>query len=206
VSAADDNHSGRDFWLISGRLSTWMLHRFTPASLNMKGVVNRIGLFFRVGWQWLSAAPRYRGTLLCGLSVVGAIIAIGYNGSKGIFGRSTPVTQTSDVVAARISAMSGGSVARDAEVVEPSPVDDNSQSGKAGPSARAMASDKSFLVADTENKKVATQDKKEVKKPAKKSAKKPQRRVSGDKDRKFNPPREIKRTGEDITRVLRDLF
>jgi hypothetical protein len=204
VSAADDDHSGRDFCLIKCRLSTWMLHRFTPASLSMKGVVNRIGLFFRAGWQWLSAAPRYRGTLLCGLSVVGAIIAIGYNGTKGIFGRSTPVNKTSDVVAARISAMSGGSVARDPEVVEPSP--DDSRSGKTGPSAKAIASDKSFLVADTENKKIAIRDKEKVKKPANKSAKKPQRRVSSDKDRKLNPPREIKRAGENITRVLRDIY
>ena len=195
-----------------------MLPRFTPASLSMKGVVNRIGVFFKAGSQWLATAPRYRGTLLCGLSLLGAIIAIGYNGSKGIFGRSTPTTQTSDVVAARISAMSGGSGAskeanslpndrvRDAEFVESSPVQDDAPSGKGSPSTRAIASDKSFLVADTENKKAAIRDEEEVKKPAKKSAQKSQRRASSDKDRKFNPSREIKRTGENITRVLHDIF
>jgi hypothetical protein len=180
----------------------------------MKGVVNRIGVLFKAGSQWLASAPRYRGTLLCGLSLFGAIIAIGYNGSKGIFGRSTPVTQTSDVVAARISAMSGGSGAnkeandrvRDAEFVESSPVQDDAQSGKGSPSTRAIASDKSFLVADTEDKKAAIRDKEEVKKPAKKSAHKSPRRASSDKDRKFSPSREIKRTGENITRVLRDIF
>jgi hypothetical protein len=188
------------------------------ASLSMKGLANKIGGFFTAGSHWLAAAPRYRGTLLCGLSVAGAIIAIGYNGSKSIFGRSTPVTQTSDVVAARISAMSSGSGAspeakslpndrvRDAEVVEASSVEDDSQSGKGRLSTRAIASDKSFLVADTEKQKAEIRDKEEVKKPAKKSAKKTQRRASSDKDRKFNPPREIRRAGENITRVLRDIF
>ena len=184
----------------------------------MKGVVDRIGLLFKAGWQWLTAAPRYRGALLCGLSVVGAMIAIGYNGSKGIFGPSTPVTHTSDVVAARISAMSAGSGASnaenslpkdrigDAEVVEPSPVHEDYRSGKEGPSAKAIASDKSFLVADTEKQKAEIRDKDEVKKTAKKPTKKPQRRISSDKDRKFDPSREIRRAGEKITRVLRDIF
>ena len=62
-----------------------MFHRFTPESLSMKGVLERVALSFKVGWQWLIAQPRYRAALLCGLSVVGAMIAIGYNGSKGIF-------------------------------------------------------------------------------------------------------------------------
>ena len=184
----------------------------------MKGAVDRIGLLFKAGWQWLMAAPRYRGTLLCGLSVVGAIIAIGYNGSKSIFGRSTPVTHTSDVVAARISARSGGSGASNAasslpndrigdpEVVEPSPVHEDSPSGKEAPLARAIASDKSFLIADTEKEKAENREEDEVKKTAKKPTKKPQRRASDDKDRKFNPSREIRRAGENITRVLRDIF
>ena len=183
----------------------------------MKGVVERVGLFFSAGWQWLTAAPRYRGALLCGLAVVGAMIAIGYNGSKSIFAPSPPVTQTNDVVAARISAMSAGLGAShpenslpkepigNAEVVEPSPVNNNSRSGKEGPSAKAIASDKSFLVADTE-KKAAIRDKEEVKKTANKPKEKTQRRVSSDTDRKFDPSREIKRTGEKITRVIRDIF
>ncbi len=155
-------------------------------------MVTRIGLLFKAGWQWLMASPRYRGTLLCGLSLVGAIIAIGYNGGKSIFGRSTPVTHTSDIVAARISTMSesGASNAanllpndrsREAEVVEPSPVQEDFRSEKEGPLARAIASDKSFLIADTEKQKTEIGDKDEVKKTAKKPTKKPQRRVSSDK-------------------------
>jgi hypothetical protein len=46
----------------------------------MKGVVDRLALFFTAGWQWLTAAPRYRGALLCSLSAIGAMIAIGYTG------------------------------------------------------------------------------------------------------------------------------
>jgi hypothetical protein len=195
-----------------------MFHRFTTPSLSMKGVVDRIGLLFKFGWQWLTASPRYRGALLCSLAVVGAMIAIGYNGSNGIFASPARVTHTSDVVAARISAMSAGSGARstetslpkdrieDAELVEGFVVDDNFRSGKEGPSARAIASDKSFLVAETENKKAALREKDEVKKTAKKPAKKTQRRVSSERDRKFDPSREMKRAGENITRVIRDLF
>jgi hypothetical protein len=184
----------------------------------MKGVVTRIGLLFKAGWQWLMVSPHYRGTLLCGLSLVGAIIAIGYNGGKSIFGRSAPVTYASDVVAARISAMSGGSGTsnaansltndrgREAEVAEPSLVHEDFRIRKEGQLAKAIASDKSFLVADTEKQKTEIRDKEEVKKTAKKPAKKTQRRVSSDKDRKFNPSRDIKRAGENITRVLRDIF
>lgn len=181
-------------------------------------MVDRIGLLFKFGWQWLTTSPRYRGALLCSLAVVGAMIAIGYNGSNGIFASPARVTHTSDVVAARISAMSAGSGARstetslpkdrieDAELVEGFVVDDNFRSGKEGPSARAIASDKSFLVAETENKKAALREKDEVKKTAKKPAKKTQRRVSSERDRKFDPSREMKRAGENITRVIRDLF
>ena len=185
----------------------------------MKGLVERIGLFFKAGGQWLTASPRYRGALLCGLSALGAMIAIGYNGSKGIFARHPSVTQPSDVVAARMSALSHGSGASnaensppkdrigDAEVVESSSVQNDSPSGKAGPSARAIALDKSFLVTDTEKQKTTLQDKEEVKKAADKPKKKAQpKRVSSDKDRKFNPSRDIKRAGETITRVFRDIF
>jgi hypothetical protein len=185
----------------------------------MKGVSHRIALFFKTGWQWLTATPRYRGALLCALSAIGAMIAIGYNGSKGIFSPSAPVTQTSDVVAARISAMSDGLRASNAEnslpkngignteVVEPSPVDNDSRIQRKGPSARAIASDKSFLVAEAEKtEKSAIQDKDKVRKTAKKSAKKKQQPVSSDRDRKFSPSREIKRAGERITSVIRDIF
>ena len=62
------------------------------------------------------------------------------------------------------------------------------------------------MIADTEKQKAEIRDEDEVKKTAEKPTKKPQRRVSGDKDRKFNPSREIRRAGENITRVLRDIF
>jgi hypothetical protein len=185
----------------------------------MKRVAHRVALFFKVGRQWLTAEPGYRGALLCGLSAIGAMIAIAYSGSKGILSPPAPVAQTSDVVAARISAMSdqlGASNAKnsllkngigDAEVVEPSPADNDSWSRKEGPSARAIASDKSFLVAEAEKtEKSAIRDKDKVKKTAKKSAKKTQQRVSSDRDRKSNPAREVKRVGENITRVIRDIF
>lgn len=195
-----------------------MFHRFTPESLSMKGVLERIALSFKVGWQWLIAPPHYRGALLCGLSVVGAMIAIGYNGSKGIFGSSVPVTQTNDVVAARISAMADGlGVSKphntlpkngigQTEVLPPSAGDDDFSNGKEGPSARAIALDKSFLVADTEKPKAAIRNKEEDNKTVKKSPNKPQRRVSSERDRKFNPSQELKRAGDKITRVIRDIF
>ena len=63
----------------------------------------------------------------------------------------------------------------------------------------AMASDKAFLVGDSQNENVAIRDKDKVKKTAKSSAKKPQRRVtSRDRDRGFNPLREIQRAREKI--------
>ena len=189
----------------------------TSHCVSMKGVIERIGLFFSAGWQWLTAAPRYRGALLCGLSLLGAMIAIGYNGSKSIPAPSATVSQTNDVVAARISAMSaesGGTQPEnslskdrigDAGVAEASPEDIDSRNRKESVSAKAIASDKSFLVAET-GKKAAIRDKNEVKKTADKPKKKTQRRVSSDKDRKFDPSRDIKRAGENITRVLRDIF
>jgi hypothetical protein len=178
----------------------------------MKGVVDRIALFFKVGWQWLTAEPGYRGALLCGLSAIGAIMAIGFSGSKGIFSPRAPVAQTSDVVAARISAMSDQSGASSAKnsplkngVGDGDAVDD-SRNRKEGPSPSAIASDKSFLVADTEKKNAAIRDKDKVKKTAKKSAKKTRQRVSSDRDRKLNPSREIKRADEKVTRVIGDIF
>jgi hypothetical protein len=187
----------------------------------MKGVVDRLALFFTAGWQWLTAAPRYRGALLCGLSAIGAMIAIGYTGRANF--APPPVTQANDVVAARISAMSNHlpdargklnandadntrSADRigDAEMVESSP--ENHDSRKEGSSAKAIALDKSFLVADAEKQKATIRDEDEVEKPAKRSANKPRRRVSSERDRKFDPSREITRTGEEITRVLRDIF
>jgi hypothetical protein len=184
----------------------------------MKGVLDKIGLFFKAGWQWLTAAPRYRGALLCGLSAVGAMIAIGYNGSTGIFAPVAPVPQTSDVVAARISAMSGGGGASsgkspkledrraDLETVEPSRGNNDAPTAKEGPSAKVMESDKSFLVADSEKQRATIQDKGKVKKTTNKPVKKAQRHVSTEKERKFSPSRDVKRVGERITQVFRDIF
>ena len=213
----DNSHSARDFCFVSDTIRCVRLTDSRRNPRRMKGVVDRLALFFNAGWQWLTAAPRYRGALLCGLSLLGAMIAIGYNGSKGILAPSAPVTQTNDVVAARISAMSAGSGAShpenlppkdrmgDAEVAGASSEQNDSRSGKEGPSAKAIALDKSFLVAETE-KKAAIRDKEEVKKTANQPKKKTQRRVSTERDRKFDPSREIKRAGEKITRVIRDIF
>ena len=183
----------------------------------MKPVRQRISLLFEVGRQWLTAAPRNRGALLCGLSAIGAMIAIGYNAHKSTLPPPTPVVPTSDVGATRDFATSnelGASSTRDslpknriedAEMVEPSPVN-NSRSGKEGPSPRAIALDKSFLVTDTDDRKAAIRDQDEVNKTANKPAKKPQRRVSSDRDRKFSPSREIKRAGDKITKLIRDIL
>jgi hypothetical protein len=148
----------------------------------MKPVRQRIALLFEVGRQWLTAAPRYRGALLCGLSAIGAMIAIGYNAHKSTLPPPTPVVPTSDVGATRDFATSND------------------------PSPRAIALDKSFLVADTDDRKAAIRDQDEVNKTANKPAKKPQRRVSSDRDRKFSPSREIKRAGDKITRLIRDIL
>jgi hypothetical protein len=189
----------------------------------MKRIGQRIVLFFKGGWQWLTAAPRFNAALLCGLSAIGAMIAMGYHGNKRTSPPSASGTQANDVVAARISAMSNEADANsaksslpkngsgDEEELEPSPVNNESRPGKAGPSARAIASDKSFLVADTEKRK-ALRHKGEVKKTANKPKKKtpspPQQPppVSSERDRKFNPSRDVKRAGETITRIFRDIF
>jgi hypothetical protein len=185
----------------------------------MKRVGDRIALFLKVGRQWLTSAPRYSGALLCGLSVIGAMIAIGYHGNKGIPPPSAPAVETNDVVAARNSTTPnelGASSAKNslpksrignAEVVEPSLVTSDPPSGEESLTPRVTGLDKSLLVADPENEKAATRDKDEVKKTANKSAKKTQRRASSsDRDRKFTPLREIRRAGEKITRVIRDIF
>jgi hypothetical protein len=149
--------------------------------MSMKRMGDRTALLFNIGRQWLTAAPRYRGAVICGVSAIGAMIAIGYSGNKGI-SPSAPVVQTSDVVPADDSAKSNEFAAR------------NPQSGKGGPLSTAIAADKAFLVGDTENENVAIRDNDKVKKTAKSSAKKSQRRVtSKDRDRGFNPLREIQR-------------
>ena len=123
------------------------------------------------------------------------------------------MTHTNDVVAARISAMSNGSRADNAENMRPADrigeaelVESSSKtndSQKEGPSAKAIASDKSFLVADAEKQNAAIQERDEAKEPAKSPRIK---RISSDRDRKFDPSREIRRSGEKITRVIRDIF
>ncbi|HEY5743794.1 MAG TPA: hypothetical protein VIS99_14790 [Terrimicrobiaceae bacterium] len=151
--------------------------------MSMKRMGDRIALLFNVGRRWLTAAPRYRGAVICGVSAIGAMIAIGYSGSKGVSPRSTPMVQTSDVVPAEDSAKTNEVFATR-----------NPQSGKGGPLPTAIASDRAFLAGDSENEDVETLDKGKVKKTAKGSAKKPQRRVtSRDRDRGFNPLREVQR-------------
>jgi hypothetical protein len=151
--------------------------------MSMKRMADRIALLFNIGRQWVTAAPRCRGAVICGVSAIVAMIAIGYNGNKAISPRSTPVVQTSDVVPAHDAANSNELFAAR-----------NPQSGKGGALPRAIALDKAFLAGDSQNENVAIRDKDKVKKTAKSSAKKPQRRVpSWDRDRGFNPLREIQR-------------
>ena len=150
--------------------------------MSMKRMADRVALLFSTGRQWLTAAPRYRGAVICGVSAIGAMIAIGYSGNKGIAPPSARVVQTIDAVPADDSAKSN-------EVFATDP-----RSGKGDPLPTAVAADKAFLAGDSENKNLATRDKDKVKKTAKSSAKKPQRRVtSKDRDRGFNPLREIQR-------------
>ena len=66
----------------------------------------RITLPFNIGRQWLTAAPRYRGAVICGVSAIGAMIVFGYNGNKGTPPRSAPAVQTRDVVPAQACAKS----------------------------------------------------------------------------------------------------
>jgi hypothetical protein len=180
----------------------------------MKRVGNEVALFLKVLRQWLTAAPRYSGALLCGLFVIGGMIAIGYHRNKGISPPSEPVVETGDVVAARNSTTAnqlGASSAKNsppksrlanAEVVESSPLSNDPPSGGEGLSPSSTALDKSSLIADPENEKAD-----EVKKTTNNSGEKTQRRASlSDRDRKFSPLREIKRAGEKITRVIRDNF
>lgn len=146
-------------------------------------MADRIALLFNNGRQWLTAAPRYRGAVICGVSAIGAMIAIGYNAHKRVSLPSAQPVQTSDIVPADDSAKSNELFATG-----------NPQSGKGGPLPTAIASDKAFLVVDSQNENVAMRNEDKVKKKAKSSAKKPQRRVmSRDRDRGFNPLREIQR-------------
>jgi hypothetical protein len=170
--------------------------------MSTKRMGDRIALFFNIGRQWLTAAPRYRGAVMCGISAIGAMIAIGYNGNKGISPPSAPVVQTSGAK----NWLPENSM-WDAQVVEPIAINNQFRSGKDGPLPRAITLDKSFLVGDSENENAAIRDKDEVKKTANSSAKKPQRRVTnGDRDRGFNPSREIQRAREKITRAIRRIL
>ncbi|MET0252580.1 MAG: hypothetical protein ABW214_00910, partial [Terrimicrobiaceae bacterium] len=65
-----------------------------------------IALPFNIGRQWLTAAPRYSGAVICGVSAIGAMIALGYNGNKGISPPPAPAVETSGVVAAQNSTKS----------------------------------------------------------------------------------------------------
>jgi hypothetical protein len=177
LSGTENRHRRHDFVL-----DQWYNpHRFITNSMSMKRMANRIALLFNVGRQWLTGAPRYRGAAICGVFAIGAMIAIGYNANRRVSPPSARVGQTSDVVPTRDFANSNESFA-------------TPQSGKGGPLARAIASDKAFLAGDSEKENVAIRDKDKVKKAAKSSAKKPQRSVtSRDTDRGFNPLREIQR-------------
>lgn len=174
---------------------------------------DRIARFFHIGRQWLTAAPRYRGTVICGLSAIAAMIAIGFNGNKGTSPPSAPVVQTGNAVPAPDSAkpselFATRNAARSLDLARPAALADRKASdpGAIDPRnlPRVIALDRSFLVGDTGNENAAIRDEDEGKKTANNSAKKPPRRVkSGDRDRGFSPSREIRRASEKITRVIR---
>jgi hypothetical protein len=98
------------------------------------------------------------------------------------------------------------------EIVKPFGLRDDSRSGEEGPFPTAIALDEPFSVNDSENEKVgiksmSNRDKDEVKKTAKRSVKRPQQRVtSRDRDRGFNPLREIQRAREKIRREIRRIL
>jgi serine/threonine protein kinase len=66
----------------------------------------RIALPLNIGRQWLTAAPWSRRAVICGVSVIGLMLAFGYNGNNDLSARSASAVQTSGVVRAQDSANS----------------------------------------------------------------------------------------------------
>ena len=72
-----------------------------------EALATRIALPFNIGRQWLIAAPRSRGAVICSVSVIGGLLlAFGYNGNNGFSPRPASAVQTSGVVSAQDSATS----------------------------------------------------------------------------------------------------
>ena len=61
-------------------------------------LVARIALPLRVGRKWLAAVPRSRGAVICGVSVIGLVLAFGYNGKNASPSAREPAVQRSEVV------------------------------------------------------------------------------------------------------------
>jgi serine/threonine protein kinase len=72
----------------------------------------RIARPFNIGRQWLTASPRFRGAVICSVSVIGLMLAFAYNGNNGLSPESAPAVQTSAVVPAQNSANSNEWFAR----------------------------------------------------------------------------------------------
>ena len=68
----------------------------------------RIARPLNIGRQWLTAAPSRRA-VICSVSVIGLMLAFGYNGNNGSSPRSAPAVQTSGLVPAQDSANSNES-------------------------------------------------------------------------------------------------
>lgn len=63
----------------------------------------RMTLPLNIGCQWLTA-PRSRGAVICGVSVISAMLVFGYNANQGTSPQAAPAVQSSDVVPAQSSA------------------------------------------------------------------------------------------------------
>ena len=67
-------------------------------------LVAKLALPLRIGRKWVTAAPRSRGAVICGVSVIGLVLAFGYNGKDGSSPKPAPAAQRSEVVSREDSA------------------------------------------------------------------------------------------------------
>ncbi len=72
----------------------------------------RITRPFNIGRQWLTASSRSRAAVICGVSVIGLMLAFAYNGNNDLPPEPAPAVQTSAVVPAQDSANSNEWFAR----------------------------------------------------------------------------------------------
>jgi serine/threonine protein kinase len=73
----------------------------------------RIALPLKIGRQWLNATPWPRRAVICGVCVIGAMIAFSYNGNKGISPQSAPAVQASGAMQVQDSPSPNGWFAKE---------------------------------------------------------------------------------------------